>query len=119
MTFTPHLVPMTRGILSTSYATTTGPAVTAERCTEAARALYADSPSVVVLEPGTAPDTLWIRGSNRCFVSYTADERTGRIIAQAVVDNLVKGAAGAAVQCMNVRLGFDEDEGLRHTATWP
>jgi len=119
VTFTPHLVPMTRGILSTSYAQATGPESTAARCTGAARRLYEGSPSVTVLDPGKDPDTLWVRGSNRVFLSYTDDLRTGRIIAQAVVDNLVKGAAGAAVQCMNVRLGFDEAEGLRHTATWP
>lgn len=119
ITFTPHLVPMTRGILSTSYAFAASASVSAEACAEAARSLYAGSPSVVVMEPGACPDTLWVRGSNRVFLSYTKDVRTGRIIAQAVVDNLVKGAAGQAVQAMNVRFDFAEDAGLPVVGTWP
>lgn len=119
VTFTPHLVPMSRGILATAYAMANDAHATAERCTEAARALYRGSPSVTVLEPGSHPDTLWVRGSNRVHLAYTRDDRTGRIVAQAVVDNLVKGAAGQAIQCMNVRLGFDESEALRAPATWP
>ncbi len=118
VTFTPHLVPMTRGILATCYAAAAED-TTAERCTEAARALYRGSPSVTVLDPGSHPDTLWVRGSNRVHLSYAADARTGRVVAMAVVDNLVKGAAGQAIQCMNLRLGLDEGEGLRGTACWP
>ncbi|NOY93584.1 MAG: N-acetyl-gamma-glutamyl-phosphate reductase [Deltaproteobacteria bacterium] len=119
VTFTPHLVPMTRGILSTVYATAANPALDAEACTEAARALYADSPSVVVLDPGASPDTLAVRGSNRAHLSYAVDGRTGRVIAQAAIDNLVKGAAGQAVQCLNVRFGLSEGLGLPAVAVWP
>jgi len=118
VTFTPHLVPMTRGILATAYGAARE-GTTAEACTEAARALYAGSPSVHVLEPGSCPDTLWVRGSNRVHLSYTLDARTGRIIAQAAIDNLVKGAAGQAVQCMNLRFGLPEAEGLRSPAVFP
>ena len=105
--FTPHLVPMTRGILATAYAMAAGDDATAARCTEAARALYTGSPSVTVLEPGAHPDTLSVRASNRVHLSYARDDRTGRIVAEAAIDNLVKGAAGQAIQCMNVRLGLD------------
>lgn len=117
--FTPHLVPMTRGILATAYAVAVGEGTTAARCTEAARALYAGSPVVSVLEPGSHPDTLWVRGSARAHVAYARDERTGTIVAMAAIDNLGKGASGQAVQCLNVRLGFDEDAGLRGVAMFP
>lgn len=116
--FTPHLVPMTRGILATAYGTARDGA-DAARCTEAARTLYADSTSVVVLDPGRNPDTAWTRGSNRTFLSYAHDTRTGRIIAQTTIDNLVKGAAGQAVQCFNLMYGFDEATGISHPAVWP
>lgn len=118
LTFTPHLVPMTRGILATAYGMAKG-AVTVERCREAALALYEGSTSVHVLAAGKSPDTLWVRGSNRAHVSYHVDGRTGRVIAQAAIDNLVKGAAGQAVQCANVRFGFAENAGLSLPATWP
>ena len=119
VTFTPHLVPMTRGILATVYATAAHADVDAQTCTEAARALYAGSPSVVVLDAGQNPDTLAVRGSNRAHLSYTVDSRTGRVIAQAAIDNLVKGAAGQAVQCLNVRFGLPEGAGLPAVAVWP
>jgi N-acetyl-gamma-glutamyl-phosphate reductase len=112
VTFTPHLVPMTRGILSTTYAMAKRADVTAERCAQAARAMYEGSVSVAVLDAGTNPDTLWVRGSNRAHVSYVRDDRTGRIVAMGTIDNLVKGAAGQGVQCMNLRCGLPEATGL-------
>jgi N-acetyl-gamma-glutamyl-phosphate reductase len=118
VTFTPHLVPMTRGILATAYAAAR-PGVTAQACTEAARSFYDGSASVVVLDPGSHPDTLWVRGSNRAHVSYAVDDRTGRVVAQCALDNLVKGAGGQALQAFNVRFGFDEGAGLAATAPWP
>jgi N-acetyl-gamma-glutamyl-phosphate reductase len=118
VTFTPHLVPMTRGILATVYAHIRE-GLTRDRATELARSFFAGSPSVTVLDPGIDPDTLWVRGSNRCFISYTVDERTGRVIAQAVIDNLVKGAAGQALQCFNLRFGFREDLGLEAVGMYP
>ncbi|MBX3247644.1 MAG: N-acetyl-gamma-glutamyl-phosphate reductase [Myxococcales bacterium] len=118
VTFTPHLVPMTRGILATAYAQAKGE-VTADACVEAARGLYAGSPSVHVFSDGRSPDTLWVRGSNRVHLSYHHDARTGRVIAIGAIDNLVKGAAGQAVQAANVRFGFEEGLGLGAPATWP
>ena len=117
LTFVPHLVPMNRGILATCYAMSEG--TDAARATEAARALYAGSPSVVVRDPGVHPDTLWVRGSNRAQLSYHHDARAGRLVAFAAIDNLMKGAAGAAVQALNVRQGFPEAAGLGLPATWP
>lgn len=116
--FTPHLVPMTRGILSTSYVRLPA-GVTPQQVTEAARAMYVGSPSVFVHDVGGCPDTLWVRGSNRAHVSYTLDERTGWLLAQGAIDNLVKGASGQAVQCFNVRFGLPEGAGLGSPATWP
>jgi N-acetyl-gamma-glutamyl-phosphate reductase len=110
---------MTRGILATAYGMATSSEVTADRCTEAARALYAGSPSVVVLPPGSHPDTLHVRGSNRVHLSYAVDARTGRVLAQCAIDNLIKGAAGQALQCMNVRFALPEGTGLEGTACWP
>lgn len=118
ITFTPHLVPMIRGILATVYARLTSD-VSRERCTELARALYEGSPSVTVLDPGVDPDTQWVRGSNRCFVAYTVDKRTGRVIAQAAIDNLVKGASGQALQCFNLRFGLPEGLGLEAVGLFP
>ena len=116
--FTPHLVPMTRGILSTSYVRPKG-GLTAERASEVARAFYEGSPSVHVLDAGACPDTLWVRASNRAHVSYALDARTGLLIAQGAIDNLVKGASGQAVQCLNLRLGLAEGAGLGAPAAWP
>lgn len=118
VSFTPHLVPMTRGILTTSYAMVKGEA-NAATATEAARSLYDDSAVVTVLEPGTHPDTAWVRGANRAMISYAHDERTGRLVVQCAIDNLVKGAAGQAVQCMNVRFGFAPSAGLPTIGLWP
>lgn len=117
VTFTPHLAPMVRGILATCYAEAL--AGDAARATEVARADYAGSPAVVVLDPGATPGTEQVRGSNRAFLSYAHDPRTGRFLALAAIDNLVKGAAGQAIQCLNVRFGFPEGLGLEAPAAWP
>lgn len=116
--FTPHLVPMSRGILITAYADASE-GVSVEKLTAAARERYAGSPSVVVLDPGRTPDTLWIRGSNRVHLGYALDERTGKVIAMGTVDNLVKGAAGQALQGANVRFDLPEGMGLEQPAAWP
>jgi N-acetyl-gamma-glutamyl-phosphate reductase len=119
VTFVPHLLPMTRGILATCYAQPADPNVDADACTEAARVLYAGSFCVHVLDPGQHPDTLWVRGSNRAHVAYTQDRHSGAIIAMSAIDNLVKGASGQAIQCLNVRFGLDDGAGLRAPALWP
>ncbi|MFO0681387.1 MAG: N-acetyl-gamma-glutamyl-phosphate reductase [Sandaracinus sp.] len=116
--FTPHLVPMTRGILSSVYVRLPA-GVSAEDATKEARAMYEGSPSVFVHDAGACPDTLWVRGSNRAHVAYALDERTGWLLAQGAIDNLVKGASGQAVQCFNVRFGLPEGAGLGSPASWP
>lgn len=118
VTFTPTLVPMSRGILSTGYVTPASD-VTVDALIERARAFFAGSPSVVVLDKGQLPDTLWVRGSNRAHVAYAFDARANKIVAMGTIDNLVKGASGQAIQCMNIALGWDEGLGLRAPAMWP
>jgi len=117
--FVPHLLPMTRGILATCYARPVDSKATAAACIEAARALYEGSPSVQVLDEGEHPDTLWVRGSNRVHVGYAQDRGSGTLIAMSAIDNLVKGASGQAIQCLNVRFGLDEGVGLQAPAQWP
>lgn len=112
--FTPHLVPMTRGILATCYAR--GKA-TAAQCIDAARSYYADRPFVRVLEK--PPHSKWAMGSNLVFVSYAADVETGIVIALGAIDNLGKGAAGQAVQNANLMLGLEETAGLNGAPLWP
>ena len=119
VTFVPHLVPMTRGILATCYGSAIDSETTAADCIEAAKAFYANSPFVHVFDEGECPDTLWVRGSNRVHVVYARDARTGMIIAMAALDNLVKGAAGQAIQCFNIRFDLDEAAGLGAPGQWP
>ena len=116
--FTPHLVPMIRVILAAVYAVAR-PGTDARRCTEAARAHYADAPLIEVLPPGSSPDTAWVRASARAMLSYTVCERTGRVLALCAIDNLLKGAAAQAVQAFDVRHGLPETTGLPLAAPWP
>lgn len=119
VTFTPTLVPMTRGILSTIYLRPAREGLDVETLVRTAREYFAGSPSVSVLDAGMIPDTLWVRGSNRAHVAYAIDARANRIVATGTIDNLVKGASGQAIQCMNLALGWDESLGLRAPAAWP
>jgi N-acetyl-gamma-glutamyl-phosphate reductase len=118
--FTPHLVPMSRGILATCYARPRG-APSAARCSEAARALYAGEPFVRVreVENGRSPHTGWATGTNLCFVSYARNERTGLVVACGAIDNLGKGAAGQAIQNANLMTGQPETAGLGGLPTFP
>lgn len=107
--FTPHLVPVSRGMLVTAYARVTSP-LTSESALELLRTTYANDPCVVVTdEPPSLKDPV---GSNLCFVSARVDERTGWLVAMSSLDNLVKGAAGQAVQAWNVATGRAETLGL-------
>ena len=118
VSFTPHLVPMNRGILSTIYVRGTdnnGP--------EAFHAIlakaYADEPFVHVLPFGEMPQTRHVRGSNMTFIGVAKDRQPGRAIIGSALDNLVKGASGQAVQNMNLMLGFPETAGLEQIALFP
>ena len=116
ITFTPHLIPMTRGILSTCYARTRG-SVTTEQCLEVARKFYAGRPFVRVTEK--PPHSKWAMGSNLAYVSYAADPERGVVIALGAIDNLGKGAAGQAIQNANLMSGQPEIAGLEGTPLWP
>jgi N-acetyl-gamma-glutamyl-phosphate reductase len=118
LTFTPHLIPMTRGILSTCYARAArGGGVTTEQCLDAARKFYANRPFVRVTDK--PPHSKWATGTNLAFVSYAADPERGIVIALGAIDNLGKGAAGQAVQNANLITGQPETAGLEGTPLWP
>ena len=121
--FTPHLVPMNRGILVTEYATLTKKADGSLPTYEEIRAVYdkyyADEYFVRVLEKNVCPETKWVEGSNFVDVNFKIDERTGRIIMMGALDNIVKGAAGQAVQNMNLMFGLPETEGLELLPMFP
>ena len=114
LTFTPHLVPITRGILATCYAR--GKATT-EQCLAAAREFYAGKPFVRVVDK--PPHSKWALGTNLLFVSYAADPERDLVIGLGAIDNLGKGAAGQAVQNANLMMGLDQTAGLEGTALWP
>ena len=111
VTFTPHLVPMTRGILSTVYMRLTEEMST-EQVLELYGKFYENEPFVRVLPLSAYPQTKSVLGSNYCDVGLEVDTRTRRVVAMAAIDNLGKGAAGAVVQNLNLMFGFDETDGL-------
>ena len=121
--FTPHLVPMNRGILATEYATLVKKADGSLPSYKEVKAVYdkyyAKEKFVRVLEKDVCPETKWVEGSNYVDVNFKIDERTGRIVMMGALDNLVKGAAGQAVQNMNLLFGFDEAEGLNMVPMFP
>jgi len=117
--FTPHLVPMSRGILSCAYAAPTDPARDDDSYRRALAEAYAGEPFIDVLPAGRLPDTAHVRGSNRVHVTAVYDKRSRRVLAMSALDNLVKGAAGQAIQCMNLALGLPETTGLELTPMFP
>lgn len=118
LNFTPHLVPMNRGILITAYAN-----LTKEVSYEEVKAIYdkyyENEYFVRVLDKNVCPETRWVEGSNFVDVNFVIDPRTNRIIMMGAMDNLVKGAAGQAVQNMNLIFGFEETEGLKLVPMFP
>ncbi len=116
LTFTPHLIPISRGLVATCYATL-NEGVTAAQVREAYAAAYRDEPFVRVVD--APPATKAALGSNLCLVHALVDEPSRRLVAFGAIDNLVKGAAGSAIQNMNVALGLPEDAGLPREALWP
>lgn len=116
--FTPHLVPMNRGILITAYASLKKE-VTYEEIKAVYDKYYKKEPFVRVLEKDVAPETRWVEGSNYVDVNFKIDPRTNRIIMMGAMDNLVKGAAGQAVQNMNLMFGLPETKGLEQVPMFP
>ncbi|WP_066717207.1 N-acetyl-gamma-glutamyl-phosphate reductase [Clostridium sp. Marseille-P299] len=118
LNFTPHLVPMNRGILVTAYANLKEK-VSYEEVKAVYDKYYKNEYFVRVLEKGISPETRWVEGSNFVDVNFQIDARTNRIIMMGAMDNLVKGAAGQAIQNMNLMFGLSEDEGLKLVPMFP
>lgn len=116
--FTPHLVPMNRGILATEYATLKKK-VTEDQVRDIYEKYYGSEYFIRVLDPGVFPETKWVEGSNFVDINFKIDQRTNRIIMMGAIDNLVKGAAGQAVQNMNLMFGLPENEGLKLVPVFP
>jgi N-acetyl-gamma-glutamyl-phosphate reductase len=117
--FTPHLVPMVRGILATVYATLRDPGLVREDLLTIYSAFYRSSPFMRILPSGIYPQTKWACGTNLCYIGIEVDRRTDRVIVMSAIDNLVKGQAGQAVQCMNIMMGWDETLGLPQLSFYP
>lgn len=118
LNFTPHLVPMNRGILITAYANLKKD-ISEDEIREIYKKYYQDEYFVRLLEKGDTPETRWVEGSNFVDVNVKVDPRTKRVIMMGAMDNLVKGAAGQAVQNMNLLFGLDEKEGLMQPPMFP
>lgn len=118
LNFTPHLVPMDRGILITAYASLTKK-LTSEEIREVYAKYYEKEAFVRVLKTDVCPETRWVKGSNFVDVSAKVDSRTNRVIMMGAMDNMVKGAAGQAIQNMNLLFGLPEDKGLRLVPMFP
>ena len=120
--FTPHLVPMNRGILATEYASLkekSGKLPTAEDIRAAYEKYYKDEFFIRLLGDGVCPETRWVENANFVDIGFKIDERTGRVIMMGALDNMVKGAAGQAVQNMNILFGLKESTGLEFAPSFP
>ncbi|MEM8594086.1 MAG: N-acetyl-gamma-glutamyl-phosphate reductase [Pseudomonadota bacterium] len=118
LTFVPHLLPMNRGILATLYATPKTP-VDQKQLQKVFELAYQDEPYVDVMPAGSHPETRSVKGANMCRIAVHVAEGTGQIIVLSAIDNLVKGAAGQGVQCMNIAFGLNEMQGLQTPALQP
>ena len=118
LSFTPHLVPMNRGILVTEYASLKKEVTKAE-IREIYETYYGKEPFIRILDDGVCQETKWVEGSNYADIGFQIDPRTNRIILMGAIDNLVKGAAGQAVQNMNLLFGYKEQEGLELIPMFP
>lgn len=118
ISFTPHLVPVNRGILSTIYGKIRKN-LTAPEIVRIYEDFYRDEPFVRIQKSGVFPNISFVRGSNYCDIGITVDDRTGRVIVVSVIDNLVKGAAGQAIQNMNLMCGLPENTGLDIVSLFP
>ncbi len=117
--FTPHLIPMVRGILATVYATLRDPGLVREDLLTIYKAFYRSSPFVKMLPGGTYPQTKWACGTNLCYIGIEVDPRTDRVIVMSAIDNLIKGQAGQALQCLNLMMGWEETLGLPTMGFYP
>ncbi len=118
MLFTPHLIPVNRGIISAAYLPLSEK-FEEEELRDIFQQLYREEEFVKVLPAGIYPETRWVRGTNYCHLNWKLDDRTGTLVVVSALDNLVKGAAGQAVQNMNLMLDLPEETGLQGTALLP
>jgi N-acetyl-gamma-glutamyl-phosphate reductase len=118
ISFTPHLMPVSRGILTTAYADVNGKTSLGE-LHELYSSFYAGKPFVHILPEGRYPETKNVAGSNYCHIGLAHDERTGKAIVVSAIDNLVKGGSGQAIQNMNILIGLDQQTGLKHVGLMP
>lgn len=119
VTFVPHLLPMIRGIQSTLYAELVDPAVSLDEIQQLFEDCYADEPFVDVMPLGSHPQTRSVKGSNFCRIAVHRPQDRDTLVVLSVIDNLVKGASGQAIQNMNIMLGLEEDAGLQAVALMP
>ncbi len=117
--FTPHLLPMPRGILSTVYATLRDPGLVRDDLLTIYSAFYRSSEFVKILPNGIYPQTKWATGTNLCYIGIETDPRTDRVIVMSAIDNLLKGQAGQALQCLNLMMGWPETLGLPQLCFYP
>jgi N-acetyl-gamma-glutamyl-phosphate reductase len=117
--FTPHLIPMVRGILATVYATLRDPRLVTKDLITIFSAFYRSSHFVKVLPTGVYPQTKWACGTNVCYIGVEVDPRTERVIVMSAIDNLIKGQSGQAIQCLNLIMGWDETLGLPKLGFYP
>lgn len=117
--FTPHLMPMVRGILATVYATLRDPGLVREDLLTIYNAFYRSSPFVKILPAGVYPQSKWACGTNLCYIGIEVDPRTDRVIVMSAIDNLIKGQSGQAVQCLNIMRGWEETLGLPQLSFYP
>lgn len=117
--FTPHLIPMVRGILATVYATMRDPGLVRDDLIVIYTAFYRSSPFIKVLPNGVYPQTKWACGTNLCYIGIEVDPRTNRAIIMSAIDNLVKGQSGQAVQALNLMMGWEETLGLPQLGFYP
>lgn len=117
--FTPHLVPMVRGLLATVYATLRDPGLVRDDIITIYQAFYRNAPWVRILPSGVYPQTKWASGTNLCYIGIDVDPRTARVIVLSALDNLMKGQAGQAIQCLNIMMGWSETLGLPQLGFYP
>lgn len=117
--FTPHLIPMVRGMLATVYGTLRDPGLVAEDLIVVYKAFYRSSPFVKILPQGVYPQTKWANGTNLCYLSIEVDPRTDRVIVMSAIDNLMKGQAAQGIQCLNLMMGWEETLGLPQLSFYP
>ena len=118
VTFAPHLIPVTRGILTTAYGRLRA-GVSAAQVQQAYEDFYADEPFVWVMPPGQQPTTKQVNGSNYCHLAVVVAETTGQLVVTSVLDNLIKGLSGGVLQCLNLMIGCPETTALDAPGLWP